>query len=158
MLSLSSVDVCAGSGVGFGRFHPEGAVEALGLQMLAPNGLKVPTGSGVCPLLVLPLVSGVMNELSSDSWSMGLFPAPPQIFMREDQPLLALLVSVFHSPASYSIIVNIYELSHDKTNKMTVPPVKTHSSLGIRPVWSQSSLCAQWVAKDPSFLHADSED
>ena len=28
----------------------------------------------------------------------------------------------------------------------------------IRPVWSESSLCAQWVAKDPSFLHADSED
>ena len=25
-------------------------------------------------------------------------------------------------------------------------------------VWSESSLCAQWVAKDPSFLHADSED
>ena len=31
-------------------------------------------------------------------------------------------------------------------------------SLGIRPVWSESSLCAQRVAKDPSFLHADSED
>ena len=31
-------------------------------------------------------------------------------------------------------------------------------SLGIRPVWSESSLWAQWVAKDPSFLHADSED
>ena len=30
--------------------------------------------------------------------------------------------------------------------------------LSIRPVWSESSLCAQWVAKDPSFLHADSED
>ena len=25
-------------------------------------------------------------------------------------------------------------------------------------VWSESSLCAQWVAKDPSFLHVDSED
>ena len=24
-------------------------------------------------------------------------------------------------------------------------------------VWSDSSLCAHWVAKDPSFLHADSE-
>ena len=24
--------------------------------------------------------------------------------------------------------------------------------------WSESSLCAQWVARDPSFLHADSED
>ena len=33
----------------------------------------------------------------------------------------------------------------------------------LRPAWAsvqsdQSSLCAQWVAKDPSFLHADSED
>ena len=26
------------------------------------------------------------------------------------------------------------------------------------PDWSESSLCHQWVAKDPSFLHADSED
>ena len=28
----------------------------------------------------------------------------------------------------------------------------------ICPVWSESSLCTQWVAKDLSFLHADSED
>ena len=35
---------------------------------------------------------------------------------------------------------------------------KTQISLGIRPVWSESSLCAQWVAKDPRFLHADSKD
>ena len=41
---------------------------------------------------------------------------------------------------------------------MTVRPAKTPISLGIRPVWSESSLCAQWVAKEPSFLHADSED
>ena len=40
---------------------------------------------------------------------------------------------------------------------MNVPPAKTQISLGIRPVWSESSLCAQWVAKDPSILHADSE-
>ena len=45
-----------------------------------------------------------------------------------------------------------------KTNKMSVRPAKTQISLGIRPVWSESLLCAQWVAKDPSFLHADSED
>ena len=31
-------------------------------------------------------------------------------------------------------------------------------SQGIRPVWSEYLLCAQWVAKDPIFLHADSED
>ena len=37
-------------------------------------------------------------------------------------------------------------------------PAKTQISLGIRPVWSESSLCAPWVAKDPMLLHADSED
>ena len=38
---------------------------------------------------------------------------------------------------------------------MSVRPAKTDQ---IRPVWSESSLYAEWVAKDPSFLHADSED
>ena len=46
------------------------------------------------------------------------------------------------------------EPRHDKTNKMSVRPAKTQ----ISPIWSESSLCAQRVAKDPSFLHADSED
>ena len=50
------------------------------------------------------------------------------------------------------------EPRHDKTNKMSVRPAKTLISVGIRPVWSESLLCAQWVAKDSSFIHADSED
>ena len=37
-------------------------------------------------------------------------------------------------------------------------PATTQISLGICLVWSESSLCAQWEAKDPSFLHANSED
>ena len=45
-----------------------------------------------------------------------------------------------------------------KLNKTTVRPAETQISLGIPPVWSESSLCAHWVAKDPSFLHVDSED
>ena len=45
-----------------------------------------------------------------------------------------------------------------KPSKWYMHPAKTHISLGIRPIWSESSLCTQWVAKDPSFLHADSED
>ena len=52
----------------------------------------------------------------------------------------------------------ISEPCHDKTNKMSVRPAKTQISLGIRPVWSESSLSAQWVAKDPRFILADSED
>ena len=39
-----------------------------------------------------------------------------------------------------------------------VRPGKTQISLGIRPVWSESSLCALMVAKGLVFLHADSED
>ena len=50
------------------------------------------------------------------------------------------------------------EPQHDKTNKMSVRPANTQISLGICPVWSESSVCAQWVPKDPGFLHADSED
>ena len=42
--------------------------------------------------------------------------------------------------------------------KWHVRPAKTQISLGIRPVWSESSLCAKWVAKDLRFLNADSED
>ena len=50
-----------------------------------------------------------------------------------------------------------YMYKWDKTNKMTVHPAKTQISLGIRPVWSESTLCAQWITKDPRVLHADSE-
>ena len=54
--------------------------------------------------------------------------------------------------------LRVYELRHDKTNKVTVRPAKTQISLGTRQACSESSLCAQWVVTDPNFLHADSED
>ena len=50
-----------------------------------------------------------------------------------------------------------YEPRYDKTNNVAVRPAKTQISLGIRPVWSESSLCTEGVAKDPSFLHGNSE-
>ena len=52
----------------------------------------------------------------------------------------------------------LYEPPHVKTNKMTVRPAKTRINLGIHPVWSESSLCAQRVANDPRFLHVNSKD
>ena len=42
----------------------------------------------------------------------------------------------------YSIVSFRFELRLDKTNKVTVHPAKTQISLGIRPVWSESSLSA----------------
>ena len=58
----------------------------------------------------------------------------------------------------YDITSKVNEPPRDKTNKVDVRPAKTQISLGIHPVRSESLLCAQWVANDPSFLHADSED
>ena len=47
---------------------------------------------------------------------------------------------------------------HDKTNKMSVRPAKTQISLGIRPVWSESSLSA-WRKLGSLATHwAHSED
>ena len=47
---------------------------------------------------------------------------------------------------------HINEPLHDKTNKMTCAQRRLGSAS------DQSSLCTHWVAKDPRFLHAYSED
>ena len=49
------------------------------------------------------------------------------------------------------------------SRNMTKPTKWLCAQRGLRSAWAsaqsdQSLLCAQWVAKDPSFLHADSED
>ena len=50
------------------------------------------------------------------------------------------------------------EPPRDKTNKMTLRPAKTQISLGIRPVWSESSLSA-WRKLGSLATHwAHSED
>ena len=51
-----------------------------------------------------------------------------------------------------------FELRHDKTNNVAVRPAKTQISLGICPLWSESSLDDLLIAKDRIYLHADSED
>ena len=80
--------------------------------------------------------------------------------IREIIPIAYVLVLSFREYffAIYKLKKIVLEPRHDKTNKISVRPSKTQIGLGIRPVWSKSSLCAQWIARDPSFLHADSED
>ena len=53
-----------------------------------------------------------------------------------------------------------HTMIHNKITKWIVTMwAATWQNQQNRPVWSESSLCAQWVAKDPSFLHdADSGD
>ena len=45
-----------------------------------------------------------------------------------------------HSKPNISSPSIIYNPHHDKTNKLAVRPAKTQISLGIRPVWPESSL------------------
>ena len=51
-----------------------------------------------------------------------------------------------------------YEPPHDKTNKVSVHPVKTQISLGIRPVWSASSLSAWRKFRSLATYLAHSKD
>ena len=82
-----------------------------------------------------------------------------RLVIQVDRDVLAILITYVNVRSRWKDHdQKRYAPRHDKTNKMAVRPAKTQISLGIRPVWSESSLCAQWVAKDPSFLHADSED
>ena len=68
-------------------------------------------------------------------------------FFSCDWNLLALRCCNVWHPLWYKhdcscIIKNTYEPPHDKTNNVAARPAKTQISLGIRPVWSESSLSA----------------
>ena len=54
---------------------------------------------------------------------------------------ILLGVRIFRIFTVFKLSVNPYEPQHDKTNKVTMRLAKT-LSLGIHPVWSESSLCA----------------
>ena len=58
----------------------------------------------------------------------------------------------------FSLSKLILSLCMTKPTKWPVYPAKTQIRLYIHAGWLVSSLCAQWVAKDPAFLYADSED
>ena len=53
---------------------------------------------------------------------------------------------------------HIIQPYHDKTNKMVCPPSEDSDHPGHPPSLIRVLQCAQWVAEDPVFLNADSED
>ena len=76
------------------------------------------------------------------------------IFYRNSLGLQCLLKYILGFVSCQMII----EPRHDKSNKMSVRPAKTQISLGIRPVWSESSLSA-WRKLGSLATHwAHSED
>ena len=68
---------------------------------------------------------------------------PEDRFSRDEAHLYSCDVFNVAVFAVVLFFVNLpYEPRHDKTNKVTVRPAKTQISLGIHPVWSESSLFA----------------
>ena len=69
-------------------------------------------------------------------------------------------VSIIKKPfnaVSHLTCFDLIEPRHDKTNKVSVRPAKTQLSLGIRPVWSESSLSA-WRKLGPlatNWVHSE---
>ena len=68
-------------------------------------------------------------------------------------PLVHMSFCRFPFPIHLSL-----EMSHSMTKQNDLHLVKAQISLGIHPVWSEFSLCAEWIAKDPRFQHADIKD
>ena len=88
-------------------------------------------------------------------------------------PHVRISISVYHQIGGDSsqafdprrATLNVMTLTHKQTGRnvrkrtvVHVLPAKIQIRLRIRAVWSESSLCAFWIAKDAKFLHADNED
>ena len=99
--------------------------------------------------LIIRLWTGTFQQIVYDSVipTFHLQSFVYNMFMRLFIPIVCLWWGVFQ-PCAYLVHIFTFEPPHDKTNKMTVRPANTQINLGICPVWSESSLCAQWVAKD----------
>ena len=87
-------------------------------------------------------------------WPFKIFNHINQVCMAKTRTLYLI-----QPPSSHPLISKTL-LSHLMTiqTKWLCAQRRLKISQGIGVVWSESSLCAQWVAKDPSFLHVDSED
>ena len=80
------------------------------------------------------------------------------LFKFENNEYMKCILRFRGYAAMFRLLIRQY-MSHDMTKPAKfVCAQRRLRSACIRPVWSETSLCAQWVAKDPRFLHVDSED
>ena len=66
--------------------------------------------------------------------------------------------SILHRCVNLKNSLRTLEPPHDKTSKMAVRSAKTQISLGIRPVWSESSLSARRKLGSLATQWAQGED
>ena len=104
-------------------------------------------------ILFIPII--IINEVWSESnnWFMRLREC---LSRRHDESWTSPRETTW--PSISKIWLSQMSRLMTKPTKWSVHPAKTQISLGVHPVWSESLQCVQWVAEDPVFLHADSED
>ena len=91
--------------------------------------------------IIRPMISGRFSSICM----IKIFTFPVQalrwIFRFATQFITSWSIAC-HANLHTQLSIYVFEPPHDKTNKVTVHPVKTQISLGICPVWSESSLSA----------------
>ena len=102
--------------------------------------------------LISAPTGGDWHPLRLPSW---LLPLSILLFQNGIYIALKLCSSILSTKCA---AIHVYEPRHDKTNKMSVRPAKTQISLGIRPVWSETSLSAWRKLGSLATQWAHSED
>ena len=82
----------------------------------------------------------------------------PNLWGSNNQLTLATYMISVKFCSWYTLLMKTIWATTRQNQQNDMHPVKTLINLGIHTVWSESSLCAQWVAKDPTILHVASED
>ena len=86
------------------------------------------------------------------SWCISII----DIGSNKQYQFCTLVICLYHITVGYRHALTVPCITHDKINKMACAPSKNSDHPG--PVWSESLLCDQCVAKESNFSHADSED
>ena len=95
------------------------------------------------------------HQIHSSTVSLTLFQKENLLILPSKS--ITCMLRIIIKPKLHSISLPYWATAR-KPTKQPVHPAKTQISLGICPVWSESSRCTLRVAKDPILLHADIKD
>ena len=121
------------------------------------NSIKVFTSStgiprfanfGLSCCMILAFINWLPTSFSTKHWKL--------LFLKKQMYFITECVA-FSSAYCRCVVASlkpspVFEPPHDKTNKMTMHPAKTQISLGIRPVWSESSLAHNEYLRTQAFF------
>ena len=123
-------------------------------MLLLYKSLRLPDNTGL--LVISQLSSWIFSCRTASPISFAIPPSIPFV-------MIHMLVVLAAWGRNVDIVGVTTHYSLQMSQDTTKPTKWVCAQRRFRSAWAsaqsdQSSLCAQYVAKDPSFLHADSED